>query len=144
MISLLLSLVLTTGCRSDKDVEDTAPAPLADDDNDGFTEDVDCDDLDASVNPDATEIWYDGVDSDCRGDSDLDQDGDGEITMEFGGNDCDDTDPNVIECLDTDTDTGTDAPGDSEDPGNCGGCGGGLGGGLWVLGLMALMRRRDA
>ena len=132
------------GTRSDIGHHGGPTDILEDADGDGWDTRYDCDDTDASVNPDATEIWYDGVDSDCRGDSDLDQDGDGEITMEFGGNDCDDTDPNVIECLDTDTDTGTDGPGDSEDPGNCGGCGGGLGGGLWVLGLMALMRRRDA
>ena len=55
-----------------------------DDDGDGFTRDgggdealVDCDDGDASVNPGATEIWYDGVDSDCLGDDDFDRDLDG-------------------------------------------------------------------
>lgn len=113
MISLLLSLVLTTGCRSDKDVEDTAPAPLADDDNDGFTEDVDCDDLDASVNPDAVEVC-DGVDNNCNSEVDeglgqtlyADADGDGygdENTSQesceallgwvLNADDCDDTDP---------------------------------------------------
>jgi len=37
----------------------------------------DCDDTDASINPGATEVWYNGVDQDCSGGSDYDQDGDG-------------------------------------------------------------------
>ena len=129
------------GTRSDIGHHGGPLDELSDEDGDGWDSRYDCDDSDASVNPDATEIWYDGVDGDCRGDSDLDQDGDGENTMEFGGADCDDTDPNVIECVDTDS--GTDGPGDPSDPQDCGGCGGGLGGGLWVLALGALMRRRD-
>ena len=65
----------------------------ADWDGDGFdTVDVkngtDCDDRDASINPDAAEIWYDGVDQNCDG-NDLDQDGDGaDVTR-----DCDDENP---------------------------------------------------
>ncbi len=56
-----------------------------DNDGDGFLNYVDCNDYDASVNPDATEIC-DGVDNDCNGESDdglvftdyyLDNDGDG-------------------------------------------------------------------
>ena len=38
------------------------------------------------VNPDATDTWYDGVDSDCSGNNDFDQDGDGFIVSEI---DCD-------------------------------------------------------
>jgi len=41
-----------------------------------------------SVNPDATEIWYDGVDQDCSGGSDHDQDGDGFDRLASGGTDC--------------------------------------------------------
>lgn len=37
----------------------------------------DCNDQDASINPGAEEIWYDGVDQNCDGASDYDQDGDG-------------------------------------------------------------------
>ena len=66
---------------------------LDDADGDGYTEaDGDCDDDDASTSPDATEIWYDGVDSDCSGTSDYDVDGDGHDSSAWGGLDCDDGD----------------------------------------------------
>ena len=48
----------------------------------------DCDDADAATFPGAPEVWYDGVDQDCAGDDDDDQDGDGSPVAE----DCDDTD----------------------------------------------------
>ena len=54
----------------------------------------DCQDVDASMfpgNPD--EVWYDGKDSNCDGQNDFDQDGDGYRTAEFGYNDCNDKDP---------------------------------------------------
>ncbi|MCB9758477.1 MAG: putative metal-binding motif-containing protein [Alphaproteobacteria bacterium] len=50
----------------------------------------DCDDRDASVNPGAADVWYDGVDSDCDGASDYDADGDGYDADDHGGADCDD------------------------------------------------------
>ena len=40
----------------------------------------------------ATDAWYDGVDSNCDGANDFDQDGDGESSIDYGGVDCDDTD----------------------------------------------------
>ena len=39
------------------------------------------------------EIWYDGVDRNCDGLSDFDQDGDGDDSMQHGGVDCDDENP---------------------------------------------------
>lgn len=50
----------------------------------------DCDDANPEVHPVATEVWYDGVDGDCDGGSDYDQDGDGYEAAEYAGNDCDD------------------------------------------------------
>lgn len=44
-------------------------AAIADLDADGFSADVDCDDLDAAVNPDAAEVCN-SVDDDCDGDID--------------------------------------------------------------------------
>jgi hypothetical protein len=52
----------------------------------------DCDDTDARVSPAAAELWYDGVDQDCDGLSDFDQDFDGHDAVEHGGGDCDDDD----------------------------------------------------
>jgi len=37
----------------------------------------------AEVNPDGTDLWYDGVDQDCAGDSDFDKDGDGFDTESY-------------------------------------------------------------
>jgi len=57
-------------------------------DGDGYDVSSDCDDSDASVNPGAAEIWYDGVDQNCDGQSDFDRDGDGYPWIRFGGTDC--------------------------------------------------------
>jgi hypothetical protein len=92
----------------------TAGATLDDADGDGYGDDGtlgyacvapsgsatvggDCDDGDASVSPGAVETWYDGVDADCSGGSDYDQDGDGQDGDAFSGADCDDLDPTVYD-----------------------------------------------
>jgi hypothetical protein len=82
----------------------------------GVGEGGDCNDGDASQHPEATENWYDGIDQDCSGNDDFDQDGDnyvrdGDLTATTwwvegvveaeidearkGDNDCNDTDPLV-------------------------------------------------
>ncbi len=72
---------------SEVDLDDSIPfdqSTLVDEDGDGFFtaenpfSDVDCDDTNAEVNPDSTEIIYNGIDDDCDPltlDDDLDEDG---------------------------------------------------------------------
>lgn len=50
----------------------------------------DCDETDAAVNPGAEEVWYDGIDQNCDGNDD-DQDNDGFALDD----DCDDTDASI-------------------------------------------------
>ena len=57
-----------------------------------------------SLNPDevhagvSEERWYDGIDQNCDGQSDFDQDGDGQDTQDFGnGLDCDDLNADIFE-----------------------------------------------
>ncbi len=68
----------------------------------------DCDDSRADVYPGAPEVVDDGVDNDCAGGENTDQDGDGYHSAEVGGTDCDDTDPSIYPGAD-------DPPGDGID-----------------------------
>ena len=65
---------------------------VACDPGDGWADvDGDCAPNDADIHPWADEVWYDGVDQNCDGASDFDQDADGaEVDV-----DCDDTDPSI-------------------------------------------------
>ncbi len=60
-------------------------------DHDGYTALTDCNNFNAAIHPGATEHWYDGVDQNCDGRNDYDRDGDGFISDDYGGDDCDDS-----------------------------------------------------
>lgn len=98
------------------------------------TRGTDCNDLNAAINPGATEACN-GVDDNCdtRTD-DVDADGDGSKPRACGGTDCDDTNPSIntsgteiCDGVDNDCDTVTDESDPTvdflTDAENCGGCG---------------------
>ncbi len=85
---------------SDDPDEPTVVVALAgvaelDSDGDGYVDSEDCDPDDPAINGGAEEVWYDGIDQDCDGLSDYDQDGDGHDDATYGGDDCNDTDASV-------------------------------------------------
>ncbi|MEN0062910.1 MAG: putative metal-binding motif-containing protein [Myxococcota bacterium] len=89
-----LGLALLWACGGDgggpTTTHDLDPRAI-DADQDGFAEAFDCNDGDPSVFPGAPDPPYDGVDSDCAGDSDFDVDEDGVDVPA----DCDDENPLV-------------------------------------------------
>ena len=67
-----------------------------DGDGDGFSEtEGDCDDTNAAVNPQATDVVGDDIDQNCDGVDGTDWDGDGHASEGSGGDDCDDSDSEV-------------------------------------------------
>ena len=98
-LPLLLLLSACAGGDGIKLGDDTAAAVVGDSDGDGFAAldagGEDCDDADPYAYPGAAEVWYDGIDQDCAGGSDFDQDLDGEDNAPDGP-DCDDTDAAVF------------------------------------------------
>lgn len=116
--------VLTWWLDNDKDgygdpatSTDDCEAPAGHVDND-----LDCDDDDETTWPGASDGWYDGVDSDCGGEDDFDQDRDGYVPDAYTGlatdgvpgsgerpaGDCDDVDPSVNPGVDEICDDGLD------------------------------------
>ena len=83
-----------------------------DNDGDGFTEDEDCDDDDASIYPTAFDISNDGIDQNCDGldVTFVDNDGDG-----FIEDDCDDGDGSVCPGASEIPNDGIDQDCDGED-----------------------------
>jgi large repetitive protein len=116
--------VLTWYADTDGDTYgDAASTDIDCDQPSGFVSDAtDCDDTDATVNPVATEVWYDGVDQDCDTASDYDADGDAYDADSHGGTDCDDTDgavsPAAAEIWYDGVDQNCDAAGDYDADGD--------------------------
>jgi hypothetical protein len=83
----------------------------ADEDGDGWIDDVDCDDTRADMYPGAPDEPYDGIDHDCQRNDDYDADKDGYVPTKYWGldtwpdhnneiplsprGDCDDDDPDI-------------------------------------------------
>lgn len=81
----LLGLLLS-GCTWISEEDYTADIKNVDDDGDGVTlAGGDCNDQNANISPNIEEIWYDGIDSNCSGDNDFDNDKDGYVPQEHEG-----------------------------------------------------------
>ncbi|MGC6507320.1 MAG: putative metal-binding motif-containing protein [Myxococcota bacterium] len=89
------------------------PDATMDKDNDGYTvSEGDCDDDNADVGPSATDVYGDDIDSNCDGIDGVDFDLDGYASVESGGDDCDDLDPDVnVDALEVCDDIDNDCDG---------------------------------
>ena len=74
---------------------DSPPTPVIDDDNDGFPADVDCDDADSAINPDAEELC-DGIDNNCN--DEIDEGVLSEWFADADGDSYGDPESSVLEC----------------------------------------------
>ena len=116
---LLLGMPFLAGCGPDVSVTQRT----FDNDGDGYTSEVDCDDSHAAVNPDATEIC-DDLDNDCDGDVDddpsdgatfhPDSDGDGAGNATTSTVACVATDGLVVDASDCDDAEARSFPGNPE------------------------------
>jgi len=90
-----------TGIPTDLDADGIPNGQDPDADGDGYDGlewgGTDCDDYDRFTNPGAIEHWYDGIDSNCDGLDDFDQDGDGftGTRLGVGAEDCNDLDSGI-------------------------------------------------
>jgi predicted outer membrane repeat protein len=113
------SLLDPDGSPSDLGANAGPLALWVDEDGDGHTSGVDCNDTDPDIHPGAEPVPYDGINQNCTLGSDFDADSDGLDALAYGGEDCDDTDPTLqLEC--GDPDTGGDPAGDKEEGASCG------------------------
>ena len=78
--------LLLSGCTWISEEDYNSDLKNVDDDGDGVTlADGDCNDQNANVSPNMEETWYDGIDSNCSGDNDFDEDKDGYVPIEHEG-----------------------------------------------------------